>query len=1244
MVPFRPTGIISFDTYLIIYGQSTEIQILHQSTLEAHVTMCGLISSWPIVSVLFAERILTLNQRGDAEIWKIWPDESRIERITDLEPFGSRASFDYLDRIPTGSSTDKFQRTRRRSSKISREPNSKLSLGDPDMGLITEIYNVGEILWLVTQLNGWCLYKWEDDSFSLLLKRELRNLGGASTGDLGGIDCHWFALWDLQGNIVFTTVDNTSGQPKLQYRNIPASPKPRNVNTLAMVLSFDTQNQVSRHQLVLSQHHQRSRNVLVDFFYFEGEIKYHVLDLTTLKWHSSSQPVHRPFHFLQQPSIVDLVNISTTSMNQPPKALSLKSNTSEGPPDINDSSLPVVSSSPVSSSTARPSKTAAVFNDRLAFGYGFYVTIYTFPQYLLAFESPEHLIEIPDPASEVSLLTTILLSNNVECLLIGTTMGSLYTLDLDWNLSPRLALFGSPVLYSLPLHSKDNESIRDLIVLAARDGTICTINPLERKKLYTIPGNVSSIKMLATPKNSNRLLIIYDDRSGRVYNIETGQIDSENEMIIENEDEYDIYYAEVRPTIPDNRLLYTDSRYNLHGSSTVFVNLNKILNDLLSLKDFSSISGTEPAIINAKAMLSALHIRGAFEMNKMSKVLKDLLFINSESVPRSSMGSAEHIPRWSVPAKLGARGISNTLTVFHAHQQLLNISGEITSVIYLVSVILGQTLLKIQLQSPTLQKRPEYSAIPMAESENIQEHLDNFVNILFSDIPAVSPAFKKPWLRGFARFWNSTNDEIARATRVCLIKRIEQLGNLPKELSLTIARWRVLLPGNMYISKYGTKRSRNSVDDTSLQQTLESIPENADDLDDAFVDIGDRSLYSTAGLTSEEYCDHAADETYLLSTIILGNIAIYFADRITNSVLGEIAAAIEILLARRNLSDSLSSMSKLARNLEDVAIELTGAGWHIWGNDKYFSMDFVMRLIFKFLGEDRTSMQQTMRTGPTVALSKLAMLNETLEDYEVKRHKILVSTVLTISNSSINRVVECCSSTIMNAENVIARVGAIKFLNVIVRYAPELLIDRLFPVVDATIVALDPAATATRNRVVNSITSLYNSLVNVYSLVATHRAQQRLALSIQLDLILVYDLRTGTQMAHLKGAKHRCIEIQFSPEGRHVLGIEQQMKEVYVWKLGHSFFSIIQSIGTSQIPVIDHHHSQTFPYVSSIPSVAGRDLVYPRFVGKLTKIDSSFKLSEFKKNNSGLKINWIQEKIVEVSWNGVAELFDFSST
>lgn len=1177
-VPFRPLDVIPFDNYLLTYGQSSEIHILHQSTLELLTALSGL-PCWPIPVYLFAGQIVTLNAEGEGQLWKIWEGEGRFERIS----------------VHTSNLRKKFSGEPKKSYQRKKDAAS-VSLGFSDYGSIKHVYNVGEVYWLVVQLNGWCLHKWEEDDFVEIKKEPLRHVLDAMTSkDLDNTLANWFAVYNRYGEVTFVDLEGHRNEKdvkeKMRIVRLPGHEDPRECS-LAMSTVYHCNSNLN--QCGYSEASVSStipaRNTLVDFFYSGGRIWYRFADLDTLEF--QQPPIE-----IAKPKVPELLAPLTPFFPTPDYTFDdsefVEALPHEPSPDENISDI---------------CSSATKFMGYVVFGCGCYVNAYSLFGFLLSFETPEKTVMIDEPGSHVSMLFTI----EDKCLLVGLTTGNLYVIDQEWNLSRRIALFGAPVQYAMKLNSKQNAAIRDLLVVTSKDGTVAVVNLPQRVKIYTFPGHFSQLYLIATPTDSNVLMVFYEDLCCRLCNLRSGKIEIQNEFTIESEEGWDMHYVQIRPKFPDDTVVFTHSLYAIDGSATAVVNVHALITQLnertiameADVQEKNSLTTTTTtktaarhALESAKAVLSVLCPSDIFEQGDE---IRDLLFLDR---PGHLEGRR---------AKLGTRGISDTLSIVHSAQDVLAVSGEITAMVVLTAVVLAKCVLEVELR--------------LSDEEALEKTLSRFVKAIFSKLSVTAGVsagtYRQPWLREFARFWTNDYDAIRHAARTCLVERIVQLASRPKELSNTISRWRIMLPGVSRLYPVGSNLSdRNPLTTFSRTTTRDSLGggDVADGQDrsvgriSADLDNDDHDFYFNVDVLAHEV---KVEET-LLSVIILANIAIEQPERMSHGAHREIVAALQLMI-----SDEYES------EYQDVAIELIGIGWRVWV-DRYFYPDDVLYRLMELFG------------GDTVPIHRKR--EQEFEDDKIspgvtskvrQRHNLLVATARHIGVRSFNRVIEIASHKI-RTDAAPTRIGAIKFMICLIRARPELLVDRLFPVVDATIATLDPVSGGVRNKVVNTVTILLNELVTAYPFYASHRPQQRLAMAMRPDTVVVYDLRAGTQLATLEGANSMLYNVTFSPEGRHVLAVEVAERKVHIWKVGHSFMSVVKSIGGG----------------GSVGSAGGlsefsKDRMFPRFTARLEIVELDAMLDVFADTMEANKfaVEWKVEKVVVMTVNGRTQKIDFSGS
>ncbi|KAK9473554.1 uncharacterized protein V1510DRAFT_429362 [Dipodascopsis tothii] len=1241
-VPFRPIDVVAFDSYLLVYGQSSEIHILYQSTLDLHTALSGL-PSWPIPLYLFDGRIVTLNARGEGQLWRVWEQDGKVEPITasgaGVPTPGGRRVYGSV-RAPNGPALAVKTHRRRRDA-------ASVHLGDAAFGAVRAVHSVGEVLWLAVHDNGWTLHHWEADNFVELHREPLEAVADAITPDAADTDLGWFAVWSTSGAVQFATVDAVHN---VTVRSLPGQAD-HVEHSLAMCLFY-------RHEIgadgfatasaAAPAAGTRLRTALVDFFYSGGKIYYRFADMDTMQYQQPPIDIERP--------------------RAPERLAPLTPPVFDRPDPVADpAALAGALAGQVDELSLRPHvadacTAATMFDGLFVFGCGRYLNAYSLTRFMLTFDHPEHSTLIPETGARVTMLQSCDLDGR-KVLLVGLSSGNLYILDnTTWELSHRVVLFGAPVRFAAKLGSRANTATKNLVAVSCRDGTVAVVDVVRRASVYTMPGHFAPLYLLAMPRDSNILMAFYEDQVCRLCNLRSGKIENQNGFTIDSDDGWELHYIQLQPKLPKDVVTFTHSWYTIDGSATIVVNVLSIVSQLAAVhalhdapagpaqQTASILTQAEAmSVINiGRAVLSTLFPRALLEQQQRAEQPLDSPTRRQRQSPTKSErdGPAANMIQYVLehlfvqvpaaadvtvaPAKLGARGVSDTLSVVHPWHSAVAVSGEITAMVVLTAVVLAKALLDAQV-------RPDETGGERGPEEHAEAVKDRLLRLtartIFRRLASSSgPGYRQPWLRGFARFWTHDYDAVRHGARLCLRERIEQLSRRPKDLSTTVARWRLMLPGVHQRPTAGglqpvKSQSPSMVDANPLPRFAPRAPAAADG--DEPDPGGSAASVSTHGSGDGALEDDEHDfffnidvltknvriEETLLSVIILANIAIEQPEQIANSVHREIVTALQMMVADGDDEPG-----------QDVAIELIGLGWRVWA-DRYFYPDDVLYRLMVLFGEDRVAMSRKREGEPVEGEPEQA---PGATSQVRQRHNLLVATARHIGTRNFNRVVEVAAHKIRTDESYVTRIGAIKFIVALVRSRPLLLVDRLFPVVDATVETLDPAAGGVRNKVVNTITMFFNEIVGTYPFFASHRAQQQLAMAIRPDTILVYDLRSGSQQLTLEGASGMLYQVTFSPEGRHIMAVDPAEHKVYVWKLSRSFMSLVKSIGGAG------------PH--ELTTDLNRGQMFPRFSARL-KVGRGYEWTPLKaENDRHVSVQWDTEKVFTIAIDGVDQTFDYNGT
>lgn len=124
--------------------------------------------------------------------------------------------------------------------------------------------------------------------------------------------------------------------------------------------------------------------------------------------------------------------------------------------------------------------------------------------------------------------------------------------------------------------------------------------------------------------------------------------------------------------------------------------------------------------------------------------------------------------------------------------------------------------------------------------------------------------------------------------------------------------------------------------------------------------------------------------------------------------------------------------------------------------------------------------------------------------------------------------------------------------------------DVLNLIVAAVVKILDPSSPL-REKVLPTVTELVNEMVEAYPSITFHRPTQRLALSISPGIILIFDLKSASEMNVLQGHHNLANFLSFSLDGRYLVAVDLDEDVVFVWKF---VTGILSFIGGSEGPAV----------------------------------------------------------------------------
>lgn len=135
-------------------------------------------------------------------------------------------------------------------------------------------------------------------------------------------------------------------------------------------------------------------------------------------------------------------------------------------------------------------------------------------------------------------------------------------------------------------------------------------------------------------------------------------------------------------------------------------------------------------------------------------------------------------------------------------------------------------------------------------------------------------------------------------------------------------------------------------------------------------------------------------------------------------------------------------------------------------------------------------------------------------------------------------------------------VAAMRIVAMVVREDAILFRDVLNLIVVAVVKILDPSSPL-REKVLPTVTELVNEMVEAYPSITFHRPTQRLALSVSPGVILIFDLKSATEMNVLQGHHNLANFLSFSLDGKFLVAVDLEEDMFFVWKFVSGILSFI---------------------------------------------------------------------------------------
>ncbi|KAL4080859.1 WD40-repeat-containing domain protein [Scleroderma citrinum] len=239
----------------------------------------------------------------------------------------------------------------------------------------------------------------------------------------------------------------------------------------------------------------------------------------------------------------------------------------------------------------------------------------------------------------------------------------------------------------------------------------------------------------------------------------------------------------------------------------------------------------------------------------------------------------------------------------------------------------------------------------------------------------------------------------------------------------------------------------------------------------------------------------------------------------------------QVVYVLMNIANSIASyLHEEDPTCRVLAVDLCARGFRMW--QQHVDAMAVLRALFGLAVSSRKDNISIQNVGQ---YARQAVLQIALTD------TMLFMTTLTLD--------------ILNPKSLEHRKNVMQLVTFLIRKKPLLLYPNLPRLMEAVVKSLDPNSTSSRDAVHDIATEVIGHVVKTFPTVDFHMASQRLAVGTCEGAVIMYDLKTATQLYVLEGHKKRPAACTFSPDGRRLVTVSLEEGVVLVWKVGSSFTS-----------------------------------------------------------------------------------------
>eukprot|EP01102_Stenamoeba_stenopodia_P005550 TRINITY_DN1630_c3_g4_i1.p1 TRINITY_DN1630_c3_g4~~TRINITY_DN1630_c3_g4_i1.p1 ORF type:complete len:345 (-),score=72.19 TRINITY_DN1630_c3_g4_i1:69-1082(-) len=227
--------------------------------------------------------------------------------------------------------------------------------------------------------------------------------------------------------------------------------------------------------------------------------------------------------------------------------------------------------------------------------------------------------------------------------------------------------------------------------------------------------------------------------------------------------------------------------------------------------------------------------------------------------------------------------------------------------------------------------------------------------------------------------------------------------------------------------------------------------------------------------------------------------------------------------------------SAYAHSLQIAAVELLGRTFSVWSSSMKLEETIgVIAKLFALLSNPTISPSASSTSGnpslKTVAQQSLLLIGG-------QQPSVLISFLI--------------EEVLKKNFTVPQHASAMSVISSLIKKTPAAMIDQIGRLIEAIIRCLDPTDLSKREKVLKSTTSVLHAFVKRYPFISFDLAYQRLAVGSG-KLVSIYDLKTATKWALLKGHESMVCAAEFSSDGNLLATYSCDDSKIICWQTSSS--------------------------------------------------------------------------------------------